>query len=128
MVTDTVTLYQTEEQERRVLGDKAIEAEFLRIGSEGGVAAVAAAGYGRLMEAITVSGQTPKYVYNVRQMYERVAADGVIPATSNSDDLDDDAYTIRWFGEPDSISSESSRSYGPAIKILYEGAPKGEPE
>ena len=117
MVTDGWTLDQTPEQKERTKDGK-----FLEIAKKGGTMAAAAAGYGTLMEVITVMGQTRTCVYIQHQMYQRMAADGVIPGTAvYAGDVPE--HTIRLYGDRTETGDGANFDAlsGRMMRILYEG-------
>lgn len=115
MLSDGWALYRTDEQKARCVSSNA---EFMRL-SRKGVPAVAAAGYGELMESLVCQGQTPKYFYNVQQRYQRITPDGVIPGTAMLEGPPPDNYTIRFHGEEDVMSSDNSTIHSGRFAELF---------
>lgn len=112
IVSDGWTLEQTDEQSKR-MNDAAYRAEMMRVVNEVGVPGAAAAGYGRLVEVLGVFGQAGNLTAGLAHSYERVGADGVIPATALTASVSISVpHTIRFIGEPRRFDSDSAQASG----------------
>lgn len=117
--TDSWSLAMSEQQKERLKKDKTAEADFLRIANEQGCRAAAAAGYGRLIEAVTVTVQAKHDFYMVMQTYERVTPDGVIPPTAVTDGIPE--HEIRFSEQPQVITAADGKGEGRMLSF-YEGS------
>lgn len=121
IVSDAWSLKQTPEQEKR-MKDPAYFAEYVRIGQEQGIIALAAKGFGRAVEMITATGQSATFAYAVMQCYERVAADGVIPPTASARAGKLPKHSIRFLDEKVASSDEGFTAEGRMFS-LYKPEP-----
>lgn len=122
LISDSWSLERTEEQLAMTNDEK-----FIEIANHGGNAACAAAGYGTLMEAIHIMGQTKDCLYTIEQKYQRYTKDGLIPGTAvHAGDIPKE-HSIRLYGEPFETSTvpgatpNTTQVMGRAMSILYEG-------
>lgn len=120
LVTDGFALDYTPEQEKLMREDPAWLAGFQELSQNRGLAATAAAGYGRLVETIVCQGQTRENVYGLYQYYDRVAADGVIPAHQATGNTPLPAHKIRLRGSPVIISAGRGEGATGRIMTLFE--------